>query len=137
RGYGHLLRVWNYFPHINDDADGVERYVRFNAGRHDAFAAKGRATATDAPAACALGSRGTDLVIYFLAAKRAGQQIENPRQVSAFRYPPQYGPRSPPFAGAMLARPTGKPLLFVSGTASIVGHETLHHGDAAAQAAET
>ena len=137
RGYGHLLRVWNYFPQINADADGLERYARFNVGRHEAFAAKGRVIGTDTPAACALGSRGTDLVIYFLAAKQAGQLVENPRQISAFNYPAQYGPRSPIFARAMLMKTAGKPLLFVSGTASIVGHETLHVGDAPAQARET
>lgn len=137
RGYGHLLRVWNYFPQINADADGLERYVRFNVGRHEAFAAKGRVIGTAAPAACALGSRGTDLVIYFLAAKQAGQRVENPRQTSAFHYPAQYGPRSPTFARAMLMQTAGNPLLFVSGTASIVGHETLHIGNAPAQARET
>jgi len=137
RGYTHLLRVWNYFPQINGDADGLERYARFNVGRHEAFAAKGRVIGTHAPAACALGSRGTHLVIYFLAAKQAGQRVENPRQVSAFHYPAQYGPRSPTFARAMLMQTAGKPLLFVSGTASIVGHETLHIGNAPAQARET
>ena len=137
RGYGNLLRVWNYFPRINVDADGLERYVRFNVGRHDAFAAKGRVIGTDTPAACALGSRGTHMVIYFLAAKQAGQRVENPRQTSAFHYPAQYGPRSPNFARAMLMQTAGKALLFVSGTASIVGHETLHIGDAPAQARET
>jgi chorismate lyase/3-hydroxybenzoate synthase len=137
RGYGHLLRVWNYFPRINADADGLERYARFNVGRHDAFAAKGRVIGTDTPAACALGSRGTDMIIYFLAAKQAGRLVENPRQTSAFNYPAQYGPRSPTFARAMLMQTAGNPLLFVSGTASIVGHETLHIGDAPAQARET
>ena len=137
RGYGRLIRVWNYFPQINDDTDGVERYMRFNVGRHDAFAAKGRVVGTDAPAACALGSRGSHLTIYFLAAKRAGQRVENPRQTSAFRYPLQYGPRSPIFARAMLMKSAGKPLLFISGTASIVGHETLHIGNALAQTRET
>lgn len=137
RGYGHLLRVWNYIPRINADADGLERYVRFNVGRHDAFAAKQRVSGIDAPAACALGSRGDQLVIYFLAAKRAGRPVENPRQTSAFHYPPQYGPRSPLFARAMLMQTAGKPVLFVSGTASIVGHETLHVDDAPAQARET
>ncbi len=137
RGYGHLLRVWNYFPRINADADGLERYVRFNAGRHEAFAANGRVIGMDAPAACALGSRGANLVVYFLAAKQAGQQVENPRQTSAYHYPVQYGPRSPIFARAMLMQTPGKPLLFVSGTASIVGHETLHSGNAPAQARET
>jgi enamine deaminase RidA (YjgF/YER057c/UK114 family) len=137
RGYGHLLRVWNYFPQINADADGLERYVRFNVGRHEAFAAKGRVIGMAAPAACALGSRGTDLVVYFLAAKQAGQRVENPRQTSAFNYPAQYGPRSPTFARATLMQTAGKPLLFISGTASIVGHETLHIGNAPAQARET
>jgi chorismate lyase / 3-hydroxybenzoate synthase len=137
RGYGHLLRVWNYFPQINADADGLERYVRFNVVRHEAFAANGRVIGTNTPAACALGSRGNHLIIYFLAARQAGQRVENPRQTSAFHYPAQYGPRSPAFARAMLTRTAGKPLLFVSGTASIVGHETLHVGNAAAQARET
>lgn len=136
-GYRHLLRVWNYFPQINADADGLERYIRFNVGRHEAFAAKGRVIGTDTPAACALGSRGNHLVIYFLAAKQAGQRVENPRQTSAFHYPAQYGPRSPTFARAMLMQTSGEPHLFVSGTASIVGHETLHIGNASAQIQET
>jgi chorismate lyase/3-hydroxybenzoate synthase len=136
-GYANLLRAWNYFPQITDDADGLERYAWFNIGRHEAFAAKQRVIGKDTPAACALGTRGAELVIYFLAAKQAGQLIENPRQTSAFHYPAQYGPRSPTFARARLMQTAGKPLLFVSGTASIVGHETLHIGDAPAQARET
>ena len=135
--YGHLLRVWNYFPRITADADGLERYAWFNIGRHRAFAAKGRVIGADTPAACALGSRGNDLVIYFLAAKRAGQLVENPRQTSAFRYPAQYGPCSPTFARARLLQTAGNSVLFVSGTASIVGHATLHPGNAPAQANET
>jgi chorismate lyase/3-hydroxybenzoate synthase len=137
RGYGHLMRVWNYFPRITGEADGLERYAWFNVGRHEAFAEKGRVIGADTPAACALGSRGGDLVIYFIAAREAGQLVENPRQTSAFNYPAQYGPRSPTFARARLMRTAGKPLLFVSGTASIVGHVTLHTGDAPAQARET
>jgi len=138
RGYGHLLRVWHYFPQINaDDGGGLERYLKFSVGRHDAFAAKGRVIGQSTPAACALGSRDGPLVVYFLAAKRPGQVLENPRQMSAYRYPSQYGPRSPAFSRAMLMRPGGKPLLFISGTASIVGHETLHIGKAKEQADET
>jgi chorismate lyase/3-hydroxybenzoate synthase len=137
RGYNHLLRVWNYIPRINAEVHGLERYVSFNIGRHDAFAAKQRAFGIETPAACALGNRGDQLVIYFLASRQAGRRIENPRQISAFHYPPQYGPRSPIFARAMLLQTAAKPLLFVSGTASIVGHETQHAGDAPAQARET
>jgi chorismate lyase / 3-hydroxybenzoate synthase len=137
REYGHLLRVWNYFPEINSDTDGLERYQRFCRGRHEAFVAKGRFVANDAPAACALGSRGGLLVVYFLAARQAGQRVENPRQLSAYHYPEQYGPRSPAFSRAMLASGTEDALLFISGTAGIVGHETQHVGNAAEQARET
>jgi len=137
RGYAGLMRVWNYFPGINEADGGLERYRRFSVGRHDAFVAKRRGPGGDTPAACALGSRSGPLVIYFLAARTAGISIENPRQMSAYRYPPQYGPRAPLFSRATLCQPGGKPLLFISGTASIVGHETVHAGCAREQAAET
>jgi chorismate lyase/3-hydroxybenzoate synthase len=137
RGYGHLLRVWNYFPGINSDADGLERYQRFCRGRHEAFVAKGRLIANDAPAACALGTRSGPLIVYFLAARQAGRRVENPRQVSAYHYPAQYGPRSPTFSRAMLTSANRDALLFISGTAGIVGHETRHVGNAAEQARET
>jgi chorismate lyase/3-hydroxybenzoate synthase len=136
--YGHLLRVWNYFPHINDDGDGLERYRQFSIGRHDAFIAKGRPIVSEnIPAACALGSRSGPLVIYFLAAKAPGRPVENPRQVSAYRYPARYGPRSPTFSRALLMHGLREAPLFISGTASIVGHETLHAGNATAQTRET
>ncbi len=59
--------------------------------------------------------------------------IENPRQVSAYRYPTDYGPRAPTFSRASVAEGT----LFISGTASIVGHASRHAGDPVAQTAET
>ncbi|HVK54536.1 MAG TPA: hypothetical protein VM532_05840 [Burkholderiales bacterium] len=138
RGYQHLLRVWNYFPQITEISDGLERYQSFSVGRHNAFDEKGRKIgSTNIPAACALGSQSGSLVVYFLAAKRAGQPIENPRQTSAYNYPAQYGPRSPTFSRAMLSRNPQQSLLLISGTASIVGHATLHIGNTLAQARET
>ena len=138
RGYRHLLRIWNYFSRINEDADGLERYRGFSMGRHDAFAAKSPDTQTEnAPAACALGSQDGPIVIYFLAAKNPGQPIENPRQTSAYHYPAQYGPRSPTFSRAMVARGAKESLLFISGTASIVGHASVHIGNVSAQTRET
>jgi chorismate lyase/3-hydroxybenzoate synthase len=136
-GFPYLLRAWNYFPGINDDADGVERYRRFNVGRHDAFAARGRTIGVDMPAACALGCREGPLTVYFIAGKARGLPLENPRQVSAYRYPERYGPRTPTFSRAMLMQPAGVSGLAISGTASIVGHETRHVGDADAQIEET
>ncbi|MGH6610113.1 MAG: endoribonuclease L-PSP [Burkholderiaceae bacterium] len=135
-GYPHLLRIWNSIPDINIDDAGLERYRRFNLQRFRAYEESQRPTHTGAPAACALGSAGGPLVLYCLASKTPAEAIENPRQVSAYKYPQQYGPRAPNFSRAALWR-SDKSVLFVSGTASIVGHETLHIGDIAAQARET
>jgi enamine deaminase RidA (YjgF/YER057c/UK114 family) len=73
------------------------------------------------------------MVLFFLAGDGPGRNVENPRQVSAFHYPARYGAQPPLFARATLAAG----MLFVSGTASIVGHESRHIGDVAAQADET
>lgn len=137
RGLPHLWRVWNYMADIHGEEDGLERYRCFNLGRHDAFAAAGRCTDSAMPAASALGSGPGPLSIAFLAGRTAPRPIDNPRQLSAFRYPGDYGPRPPLFARAALAQTGQQEWLFVSGTASIVGHQTLHAGDAVAQCEET
>lgn len=137
-GFPHLWRIWHYLPNINGADFGQERYHGFNVGRHEAFLAKGRRIGGDqVPAACALGSQGQNLAVYFLAGRHPGKPIENPRQTSAYRYPPQYGPRSPTFARAMLTELGGARQFFISGTASIVGHASQHIGDIDAQTRET
>jgi len=153
-----LLRVWNYLPRItaaaadgdggddgdnDNDGDGevrglTERYRRFNAGRQQAFIEAGAAAFEGAPAACALGTREGPMCISFLAARQSSLAIENPRQVSAYRYPERYGPRSPSFSRAALCSAgDGEAALFISGTSSIVGHESLHTGDVCEQTRET
>ncbi|HEU0202173.1 MAG TPA: hypothetical protein VFR86_17285 [Burkholderiaceae bacterium] len=139
-GFSHLLRAWNYFPAINrvaGEPGGLERYRQFNIGRADALAAGGGRAEEGAAAACALGSQGGDLALFFLATKHAPRAIENPRQVSAYRYPSQYGPRSPSFSRAALVDLDGEPRLLISGTASILGHATVHAGDVGLQTRET
>lgn len=136
RGYQTVLRFWNYFPAINRESHGMERYRQFNIGRQDAFLAHGRSVTDKVPAACALGSSGGGLHVAFLATRLNVIGVENPRQLSAYHYPSQYGPRSPTFSRAGRVRLGGRDMLFISGTASIVGHQTLHHGDVAAQTRE-
>lgn len=136
-GYPHLLRMWNYFPGINEDDMRLERYKRFCVGRHRAFSEHGGEFNRDLPAASAVGSKAGHLLITFVAAKTRGSPQENPRQVAAYRYPPQYAPKSPAFARGMLATLTGEAQLFISGTASIVGHQSMHLNDVAAQLEET
>jgi enamine deaminase RidA (YjgF/YER057c/UK114 family) len=134
----HLIRIWNYLPEINREADGDERYRHFNSARQLAFRNSGRATVGTVPAASALGSpAGSPISIYFLAARQPPKMIENPRQTSAYHYPPKFGRHSPIFSRACVLSESAGTNLFVSGTSSIVGHETIHQGDVAAQTAET
>jgi enamine deaminase RidA (YjgF/YER057c/UK114 family) len=136
--YPHLLRVWNYLPDINRDADGTERYRQFNTARQQALRSRGRLLTGNVPAASVLGAAsGSPLVVYFLAGKTAPAFVENPRQVSAYHYPQQYGTHSPVFSRAAVVRHSGSLALFISGTASIVGHRSTHVGDIAAQTRET
>ena len=132
----HPLRFWNYVPDINREQDGLERYRHFNIGRQEAFLAAGRPAFAGAPAACAIGAEGTYLTVYFVAAKDPPLALENPRQISAYHYPAEHGPRSPTFSRATVAT-GGKPTLFISGTASVVGHRSQHPGDVTAQTHET
>ena len=126
-GYPHLLRVWNFFDRLNEGAGDSERYRRFCVGRHRALAEPG--FESQLPAATVIGTHVGGLQIQFLAGRVPGTQVENPRQTSAFRYPRDYGPSSPSFSRATRV---GDALL-VSGTAAVVGHATLHPGDAGAQ----
>ena len=135
--YPYLVRFWNYIADINAHSFGLERYRQFNLGRQDAFLAHGRDVVGNVPAACALGSAQGPLTIAFLAGRVAPLSIENPRQISAYQYPRQYGPRSPTFSRASLVRLGQDEVLFVSGTASIVGHATLHPANVVAQTRET
>jgi chorismate lyase/3-hydroxybenzoate synthase len=137
-GFPHVLRIWNYLPDINRVTGGVERYRQFNEGRQKAFQSFNRDVRGKVPAACALGSEpGSPVVIYFVADAEGGLAIENQRQVSAYDYPPQYGAFSPTFARATLSLAAAPPVLFVSGTSSIVGHETVHAGDVVRQTRES
>jgi enamine deaminase RidA (YjgF/YER057c/UK114 family) len=134
----HLIRIWNYLPEINRETGGDERYRQFNSARQLAFRKSGQATAGTVPAACALGSpAGSPISIYFLAARQVPKMIENPRQTSAYHYPPKFGRHSPIFSRACVLNEAAGTSLFVSGTASIVGHETIHQGDVDAQTKET
>ncbi len=139
RGFPHLLRVWNFLPGINALENGSERYRLFNSGRAAAFDARYGVAGAEArfSASSAVGSSGDRLVTWFVAAREPGRHLGNPRQVHAFRYPTDYGPRPPSFTRATLAPPEIGDVLFLSGTASIAGHETRHVGELLLQLEET
>lgn len=136
-GGRHLLKIWNYLPQLNATLDGLEVYRHFNIGRQQAFLDAGAAAFEGAPAACALGTADGPLSLAFLAGPQAPRPVENPRQTSAYHYPADYGPRSPTFSrAALVALSPGRETLFVSGTASIVGHASVHLGDVVQQTQE-
>jgi chorismate lyase/3-hydroxybenzoate synthase len=131
------LRIWNFLPAINTESGSGERYWHFNGARQDVFLGFNRCISGNVPAASAVGAAAaTPLTIYCIASASAPISLENPRQRSAWEYPPQYGPRSPTFARACIES-DGAQTLFISGTASIVGHETAHEGDEREQTRET
>jgi len=137
-GYPHVLRLWNYVPRIHDTRSGIDRYMLFCKGRAEAFAAHyGPEFSNRLSAASAVGCPGDALVIHVLASREPGCPIENPRQVAAHRYPERYGPKSPSFARGTVTGRAWDGNTFVSGTASIVGHESLFPGDPARQTEET
>jgi hypothetical protein len=141
--YPHLLRVWNLVPDINapgaTSSGPIERYRLFNLGRARAFEARYGAGPAEAryPASTAVGTLGDELFVWFAAARDAGRQLENRRQQSAYHYPAIYGPKPPSFSRATLLPPEIAGLTLVSGTASIVGSESLHRGCVACQLEET
>lgn len=137
KNYPHILRMWNYVPDINDESEGLEHYKSFSVGRCNALEKNKVDMVRDLPAASALGIKSGKLCIYFIASKIAGSQIENPRQINAYHYPPKYGPKSPSFARANVLTSENGFVNYISGTASIVGHETLHLDDVEGQLQET
>jgi enamine deaminase RidA (YjgF/YER057c/UK114 family) len=134
-----LVRLWNYLPSINREQLGLERYRQFNLGRQQAFLDARRDAFAGAPAACALGTTEDGAFrVRFLASRAVAVPLENPRQVPAWRYPSEFGPRSPTFSRAVLVATAADHVsLLISGTASIVGSASVHLGDVQAQTEET
>jgi chorismate lyase/3-hydroxybenzoate synthase len=123
----HLARIWNYVPGINvRGPEGLENYHLFSRARSLAFEQHyGSGFKQLLPAASAVGAQADTLTIAFAATPAAVHHLENPLQVAAYDYPPEYGPRPPSFARATLVDTPGHRTAFISGTAAIRGHATI------------
>ncbi len=128
KGFGSLIRVWNYLDQINDKEAGMERYQTFCVARHEVLDELGYLNEPN-PAATAIGGHFGHNTFTFLFSRQMGKVIENKRQVSAWNYPNRYSPKQPRFSRALQYGH----LLLCSGTASVVGHETIHLNDLDAQ----
>ena len=132
-GFPYPFRIWNFMPKINLGEGDQEEYKKFCSGRLRAFSQLDLSQ-QQFPAASALGIHHSDnaaqgAVIYLLATRTPGQHHENPRQQPAYQYPRQYGPSSPSFARATSLPLQSQRLIFISGTASIIGHDTKACGN--------
>lgn len=136
-GDRNLYRIWNFIPGINETTDGLENYRAFCVGRSEAFhRAVAHAPQSRMPAASGVGCQGSDLLVIAIYGEDEATHFENPLQVPAYRYPDDYGPRPPSFARATVVR-REHPLVFVSGTAAVRGHQSVGNGDIVAQTRET
>lgn len=138
RQLGQLVRMWNYIPRILDVTDGLERYRQFNIGRQQAWADVGFPSAPTSPpfpAATGVGAQDDMLVVECLVSRHAVIHLQNPRQKPAHLYSQQYGPVPPRFARATYCPATSE--VFISGTASLLGEESVWVDDARAQVRET
>ncbi len=124
-----LLRVWHYLPQLAEPSD----YQVFCDARAQAFSSHKKDSYC---AATVIGTGSYYGVVYFVAARKAGIAVNNPRQTLPHLYPKHYGEPAPMFARSTLKQWGDKSHLYISGTAAIVGHTSLHDGDADAQLSE-
>ncbi len=135
--HSRLVKVWNYFGDINNGADDSEKYRQFSIGREQAFQDQG-INHECAPTATAIGTQGdSGLALIALVSNGGFSPVENPRQVSAYNYPREYGPSSPKFSRGGFVAFNNHKLFLISGTAAIVGHQTNFPNDSSLQLDET
>lgn len=133
--YPCLYRIWNYLPHINKtDANGLEHYQSFCHGRAISFKNNcPRGETEKFPASTGIGILSDNVNVYFLASSAPDFiHIENPRQTPAYQYS-QFTP--PSFARATYNKKAHT--LHISGTASIIGSESVYHDNVERQCLTT
>jgi chorismate lyase / 3-hydroxybenzoate synthase len=138
----HPVRFWNHIPSIHAPCEeGIDRYMVFNAGRHEALSrwfGGEKQFARRMPTASGIGHHGSDLVIHCLSATKTGHAVANPRQVAPYHYSQRFGPLPPCFARAtILPNQDGESLILVGGTASIRGEDSVFIDDLPRQSQET
>lgn len=145
----HIVRQWNFIGEILKMKEGFQNYQVFNEVRSEYYN-KFR-TVSGYPAATGVGMKHGGVFLDFCALKADEtiklKAVNNPGQVNAYDYgqqvlkgmanstsalkhPPQFE------RGLLLANRTSNSL-FVSGTASIIGQETIGKGDVEEQALVT
>ncbi len=137
----HIIRQWNYIGNILDLKNGSQNYQIFNEVRNDYYS-KYR-TVSGFPAATGVGMKFGGVFLDFCALKADKavkiKPIDNPNQLNAYEYGQNVlkglsgkgrSVKHPPqFERALLVANGLNKNLFISGTASIIGQETIGKGD--------
>jgi len=134
-----VLKIWHYLPKLLHDYDNKKtNYSLLCEARESIY--KLIYTNCNYPAATVIGIKGENILIYFLSAVcKKYQAIENTRQVSAYNYPMNIFLEKPMFSRAVSIMPKDSmtSMIFVSGTASIKGYESVHGKNMLRQLNET
>lgn len=136
-----IVRQWNYIENILGFDEEEQRYQEFNNVRSDfygdSFVEKGY------PAATGIGTNRGGVLIEFIAVSSHNAStcpVDNPEQISAHKYSKQVlvGEEcvlktTPKFERARYFQYDDKKMIFISGTASILGEKTVGVNNAAKQ----
>jgi enamine deaminase RidA (YjgF/YER057c/UK114 family) len=136
-----IVRQWNYIGNILGISDGYQNYQIFNEVRSEYYG-KYR-NVPYYPAATGIGMKYGGVFLDFYAVSESEsvkiRRVENPNQMNAYEYGQQVlkglpwknrsSKHPPQFERALLVVNNHGQNLFISGTASIIGQETIGKGD--------
>lgn len=136
-----IVRQWNYIENILGFDGQEQRYQEFNNARSTVYS--NFFNKNGFPSATGIGMKQGGIIIEFIAVQSKDLisiPIDNPSQVAAHNYSKNVlaGEEcvlktTPKFDRARYLEMFGKKLIFISGTASIIGEKTMAVGDAAKQ----
>jgi enamine deaminase RidA (YjgF/YER057c/UK114 family) len=151
--FGHVIRQWNYIEDIvgirRERGTSCQNYQAFNDVRTLYYGASGFPHGY--PAATGIGQAAGGVILEFTAVDAPGNvriaPLSNPRQVDAHRYSEGVlvgapiadmpGKTSPKFERAKLVAMGSSGIVFVSGTAAVLGQRSAGRRDVAAQTRTT
>ncbi len=139
-----IVRQWNYIPGILNiqDMEGkaLQHYQIFNEIRQKYYSAV--EFKDGYPSATGIGTRNGNFNLDFIAVQSSASiqkfGLSNPKQQDAYKYDQVYlvgdttsgqTKKTPLFERAKLLKTEEETLIFISGTASIIGQETIGIGD--------
>ncbi|NLK53636.1 MAG: dioxygenase, partial [Bacteroidales bacterium] len=145
--FNNIVRQWNYIGDILGMHNGFQNYQIFNEVRTEYY--NKYRTINGFPAATGVGMKYGGVYLDFCAVKSDEtvriEPVTNPSQVNAYEYGQEVlkgrsagtgSLKNPPqFERGLLVINKEVSTLFISGTASIIGQETIGRGDVAEQTA--